>query len=355
MSGRETETGNYLHECHQLHACVTEIHYGRRQNLAQIQKATEAIKKRHRLTYEDLETIRNSDVWDANQFGYWPSRAEIEADLKKWHWNFQNLHRNRQASRERENATIDRLLKIFHQIEAVSVIMRFVDPRRYGILSPPVELVLGIGPSRSHATKYSGYLDDLQKLKEAHGFNEAAEVDMALWALQVGVVEGRLKDRLDTTRYRALRDGFEQDQVLRSIRMANLSPQLFQDMPRLDLAEALRLADNLEMAGQIAGCEFERRVAMRLGIAPEANVGLRDLVEEAWPDSRRRYKYNQAVSVRNRAVHRQGVTSDEVQSLSKRPKTYSFQPIEMVIVLPFVRCLGVLTRCRLLQAQLSLC
>ena len=304
---------DYLHECRRLHPLVTEIRYGRRQNLEHIEEDTKNIRNRdsNRLTYDDLEKIRNSEVWDANQFGYWPSRPEIEEMLRRERWRFRNLGGNR----EREKETIGRLLEIFHQIEAVSVILRFIDPRRYGILSPPVEQVLGIGPSRDHETKYIAYLDNLEQLRTSRKFGMAADVDMALWALQLGVLEGRLKDHYSESEFQALRDGFEQDRELKSIRMANLAPQLFEDMPRLDLAEALLQAGNLQMAGQIAGCELERRVAQRVGIVPSEDIQLRRVIEQGWEGSRNLRRYQSAVDVRNLAVHRQEVTADRVRGL----------------------------------------
>ena len=314
MNSGENRPGDYLHECLGLHPEVTEIRYGRVQDLEHIERTTSAIRKGRRLTYDDLKNIRNSKVWDADEFGYWPSRPEIESALSEKHWDLWNLHQDKLAARKREAEIINRLLAIFRQIETVSVILRFVDPRRYGILSPPVEMVLGIGPSRSHAAKYAGYLNDLEYLKNAHRFTRAADVDMALWTLQVGVLEERLKSRLDPCRYQALREGFEQDQAIKDVRLANLAPQLL-DIPRLDLARALHRADNLEMAGQIAGCEFERRVAKRLGLAPDDDAGLRKMIDGLSLDRKSNWRYQGHVSVRNRAVHGQHVTAQEVGEL----------------------------------------
>ena len=314
---------DYLHKCRYLHTDVTEIHYGRRQNLERIEEETTQIRSRdsNRLTYEDLETIRNSEVWDADQFGYWPSRSEIEEILNRKYWRFGN----RQRKEEQEIATIKRLLEIFHQIETVSVILRFVDPRHYGILSPPVEQVLGIGPSRDHVTKYMTYLGNIRELKESRAFESAAEFDMALWALQLGVLEGRLKDRLPESEYRVLREGFEQDQGLKSFRMANLAPQLFGDMPRLDLAKALLQADNLQMAGQIAGCELERRVAQRVGVAPNERLELHRMISRLG-DSQIRQRCLNVVEVRNFAVHRREVTRDGVRRLISAAEAVETNP-----------------------------
>lgn len=312
---------DYLHECRRLHPLVTEIRFGKRQDLQKIEADAKEIRGRdgNRLTYEDLEIIRNSEIWDADQFGYWPSRPEIEKTLKSRNWKFRNLHRNR----EREKQMIKGLLGVFRQIEIVSVILRFIDPRRYGILSSPVEKVLGIGPSRDHTTKYLAYLENLEQLKSSYHFETAADVDMALWTLQLGVLEGRLKDRDDIGRseYSALLDEYEHDQELKSIRMTNLAPQLFEDMPRLELARALLEAGNPQMAGQVAGCELERLVAKKADILPNEVRDLRGMIDNAWKDLPTRKKFKDLVEVRNDAVHRRDVTYGRVRALINTTET----------------------------------
>ena len=49
--------------------------------------------------------------------------------------------------REREEHIVDQLLGIFRHIEPVSVVMRFIKPDDYGILSYPVEKILEVSPS----------------------------------------------------------------------------------------------------------------------------------------------------------------------------------------------------------------
>jgi len=291
---------------------MTLVRTGKRQELKDVEADTAEIRKRNnKLTYEDLEKIRNSEHWNADQFGYWPSRSEIERNLNT-HWKFHNLHR----APKRERKTIEGLLGVFRQIEIVSVILRFIDPRHYGILSPPVEKMLGIGPFRDRTKKYLNYLGNLKQLKESRGFETAADVDVALWVLQLGVEEGRLEDQIDPSKYQALRDGFEQDRELKLIRMGNLAPQLFKDMPRLDLARVLLGAGNSQMAGQLAGCELERRVARKADISPfEYKRRLHEMVDLAWNDRATTVKFKHLVRVRNKAIHGQPVSDGEVMAL----------------------------------------
>ena len=265
----------YLHDCHALHGRVTEILYGHKQDIHMIQDRLAHVRSSRRLTYDDVEKIRDSDVWNADMFGYWPPQSDIEALLRSTEWDFWNLPK-------REDRAINSLLEIFRQIEPVSVILRLVVPEHYGILSPPVEMLLGIGPSRRHKDKYMTYLGDLRRIRNDCAFTTAAEVDMALWVLQVGVLDGLLKNRLDEHQYEDLQEAFQQDIRLREIRVGNLTRQLFNDMSRIELAEAL-LATNVELAGQIAGIELEKQTGQLIGAK-----AVRKTVEA---DGRRSYAY----------------------------------------------------------------
>ena len=275
------------------------------QDLNRIEDATAKVRSSRQLTYDDIEKIRDSTIWDANVFGYWPPRAAVESRLEATKWDFWNLPK-------REDEAIADLLQVFRQIEPVSVILRFVVPQHYGILSPPVEKVFGLGAFRRHSEKYRAYLENLREVKRDRGFENAADVDMALWVLQVGVLDGLLSTCLPTGEYEALKDGFKQDSKLREIRVGNLTRQLFTDMSRLELAEAL-LVTNIELAGQIAGVEFERcvkhltRAAANDKLGPLVNGLLPDLIREVCRDSHLSTKLivgsKEAVRTRNKAVH----------------------------------------------------
>ena len=304
---RSTQAGptDYLHDCLALHGQVTEMRDGRGQDLFRIEDETDNVQSSCRLTYDHIEKIRNSRIWNADTFGYWPSRSEVESVLESTEWSFRTLP-------EEEEKVIEDLLETFHQIELVSVILRFVVPEHYGIMSPPVEKVLGIGPFRKHSERYLAYLDNLREIRHARNFRSAAEVDMALWVLQVGILDdGLLKRDLSDDEYESLLSGFRNDSRLREIRVGNLSRQLFLEMSRVELSEAL-LATDVSLAGQLAGIQFEQDVKRltsaksddRLAVLvadllrnPEVlrSIGqIPDLPGDFWL---------QAVRTRNKAVH----------------------------------------------------
>ena len=226
---------DYLHRCCALHGELQDHYYNRDRSrrLALIEEQLKGVRSSKRLSYEDLEKIRNWEVWNADDFGYWPAPSEIRQRLTSEEWDFWNLPRN-------EDRVVQQLLDIFRQVELVSVILRFVVPEHYGIISPPVENVLGIGPFADRAKKYKRYLECIREIRDSRpGLSTAAQVDMALWVLQVGVLEGLLKDFLSVDDYEELRLGFERDRHLRAIRVGNLTRPLFEDLSRKDLADAL--------------------------------------------------------------------------------------------------------------------
>lgn len=284
MAGRRSATStpttqagptDYLHDCLTWHGQLTEIRDGRAQNLFRIEDETENVQLGCRLTYDDIESIRNSRIWNADAFGYWPSRSEVESILESTEWDFRTLP-------EKEEQVIDDLLGTFRQIELVSVILRFVVPKHYGILSPPVEKILGIGPFRRHSERYLAYLNSLREIRDdKRRFTRrwsAAEVDMALWVLQVGILDDDLLKRdLSDEEYESLRSGFRNDSKLREIRVGNLTRQLFGDMSRVELSEAL-LATDVNLAGQLAGIQFEQDVKKLTGAKPDDKLA--DLVAD---------------------------------------------------------------------------
>ena len=312
---REASSGHYLRTCRDLHPKVTEIRYGRTYELHRIEDEVADIRSSRRLTYEHIERIRNSEVWNADVFGYWPPRAEVESILESTEWDFWNLP---EKEPEKEEKAIESLLSVFRQIEPVSVILRFIVPKHYGILSPPVETVLGLGPFRSHPERYRAYLKNLREIRDVGQLDTAADVDMALWALQLGVLENRLPDEEHKCLKGCLKEEFKQDPKLQEIRARNLTGQPFSDISRVELAEALLesgVANNIQLAGQIAGIEFERLVRQLVGNTRNDTLGslihderkLPKLVGGICKDESLARRFiadcKDAISTRNKAVH----------------------------------------------------
>ena len=313
-------SASYLHRCFRLHGKLRSIYYRKNlhQDVGAIEKEMEGVRSSGQLNYEDLERIVNPDVWDADDFGYWPSRVELERSLESRYWDFWNQPRN-------EDELIAGLLEVFRQIELVSVVLRFIVPEHFGIMSPPVENLLGIGPSPNHVGKYRRYLESLREVRDSdRELASAAEADMALWVLQVGVLDGVLEGGEDMEECENLRREYEQDTKLRAIRVRNLSHQLFEEMSRPQLAEALLegAADDkqgqkrVDLAGQIAGIEFERFVGQLAGKRPDEEQKLAEMVRELRPESMELpVSWRSAVNTRNKAVHLESPSVQDIRRL----------------------------------------
>ena len=112
---------------------------------------------------------------------------------------------------------------------------------------------------------------------------------MALWVLQVGVLDGLLP----TSPREELAKKYKEDVELRRIQADNLIAQLLSETPKLDVADALLSTDAaVALAGQIAGIEFEQLASQRRHIG-----SLRDL------SPRLRSKLRRARRIRNTAIH----------------------------------------------------
>ncbi len=226
---------------------------------------------------------------------------------------------------------VDRLLGIFRHIEPVSVVLRFVDPRNFGILSSPVEKLLEMGPAHKPREKYRKYVKDLRTLRDERGFATAAEVDMALWVMREVIdAEHARSEWLEhaVPEYRRWIHVFWADRTLRETRVSNLTESLFGTMTMAELAEALvprhraRIKqDQIVLAARVAGIEFEQAVMQLAATQPPApgddsrSSGLMrvtrtlDVARETWD------RWVQAVRIRNDAVHGEALRRADVDRL----------------------------------------
>jgi len=299
--------GAYLHECAELHAALTTQLSRRPQDFAAVEKAVARVRSSGALQYLDIQAIVESPHFAAGrQFWSWPSRDEIEAGLRDQDLQLWHLPRN-------EQQIIRRLRKVFKTTDAVSVILRFIRPDHYGIISAPVEHVLGIQPSRSSVERYIAYLKDLRLIRDKYEFKTAAGVDQALWTLHVGV-HGGILEGVDHIKHAHARDRF-----LRSIRVKNLAIALFDAMSRIDLADALLELKPL-LAAELAALEFERAVTAYANVPSDAERNLQDIINSCAPSALRDY-WHRCRHLRNAAVHgRGGISSPDLRLLIEQTR-----------------------------------
>lgn len=296
---------NYLHLCLALHPVVAEVRYGKAQRLDLVERDVRQVLADGGELWDAIVAIHEHRGFDAAMFGPLP-KGELERALKKrdWYGRWRELPKHE---------IIGRLFTAYRQIEPVSMLLRFAMPDRYGIYSSPVASLLGIRPLRRQTATYSAYLNSLQELRDAKGFERVADVEMALWALQLGVLERRLKGESRD----ALERAYKRDTKLRQMQAANLTQELFSG-DRIELAEAL-LTTNRSLAGQIAGVEFEQLVGQWDGIDDCAS--LQEMIDRAKAPAPTRGRLHRAREVRNKAIHHpRAVRRGEVEHLIKAAK-----------------------------------
>ena len=308
---------NYLRdECLKKQREVAKALFNQDQDLRKIEELAADIRLSSNLTYENVRKITDAGLWSGRGFWQWPNAEEFNDRLKQ--------HPVGDLStelRERgEQHVVGQLLGVFRHIEPVSVVMRFVKPDDYGILSYPVEKILEVSPSPQPRNKYLQYVKDLQLVKEERGFERAADVDMALWTLQEVMNASQAEsDWLEQVvpEHKEWRNEFSNDRLLREIRVRNLTRSLFGSLSLADIAEALIPThggqdepdeDQIVLAGRIAGIELERAIkvwAMKDGrrFAKGRRWDLRDAVDCLPLPSRELSQWHDAVDLRNRAVH----------------------------------------------------
>ena len=278
---------NYLHRCLHLHGKVTEIRYGKRQDLGKVESLVMCMWAARAPMWEIVEAIHDHDAFDANMFGSFDQDV-LKSAIDQTQW--------RDLAKQELIAC---LFEAFRQIEPASVVLRFIDPMRFGIISSPVQTVLGIRPLRRPTATYEAYLESLTDIREDRRFERAADVEMALWVLQVGVLDGLLPMPLRA----GLAKDHEEDAELRRIQARNLTKQLF-ETAKLDVADAL-LTTVPAIAGQIAGVEFEQLVvAASLASGGDSHQKLRQHINSlGTPYRHLRRELHQVANIRNDAIH----------------------------------------------------
>ncbi len=225
------------------HFCdIGEKRWGQTLQLEELESKFKRIKEgREELSLMHIEAIR-----DDFAFTRWWKMPEIEeGDLVTLTGIFMNLT-------PKSKEVIWKLFDLLKNIEIVSCILRFIDPKNYGILSPPVENILNIR-GKHQVDKYINYLIDLEKLKEEYDFERIADVDMALWALANLINYSELRHHAI---YSDVFNDFEQTpNPVKKIMARNSLEQLIKEKP-LYKAELFLDSDYI-LAGLIAGRELE--------------------------------------------------------------------------------------------------
>jgi hypothetical protein len=161
-------------------ACAPEVYQQRLELIPYFEKL-EAIfsglkgTDRH-LPYRMIKKLTRREHWNFDEFWMIPGWWRYRKHIRQTRGLFRDLPEN-------ERYAISVLYGIFKNIEVVSIILRFIDPDNYGIISPPVRCALGMKARDNYVDEHLDYLSALRMYALEYGFERAADADVALWAL----------------------------------------------------------------------------------------------------------------------------------------------------------------------------
>jgi hypothetical protein len=277
-------------------------------DLAAIEKSVKHLRRKAPLLYSDLARFESPNHWWFEKFWVFPPEDQISPALKRREFDFWALPK-------RESEVIKSLYEVFRSIELVSIILRFIKPEHYGIITPPVERVLEVRRGSDAKETYINYLTDLRRIKAHYGFVRVADADMALWVVHEKC-HGEPKDSEVMQAYHA-------DTFLLQLRAKNLMDHFFDQYSYADLAKALATFKP-RLAAQIGGIAFEQMVRERAAVfgdsylAKDLETLIDDLRADRAIDDLTKGQWHKARLVRNKAIHENGVPShNELQSLLK--------------------------------------
>lgn len=298
------ERATYLLACLHDFGTVSQIRWGKPFNLKAIEEVAKPLQHQRSLNYADLAYFTNKDHWWFEQWWAFPPADQVSPALKKAKFEFWQLSKGHEGG-PKERETIQQLLKVFKSIELVSIILRFIKPLSFGILSPPVERMLAVPRGSNAVDTYGYYLSALRRIRDAYaGFERVAEVDMALW-----VLHEKCYSEAPQLRDATVQKQFEQDPFMVQLRAEHMFTALA-DVSLPDLAQGIRKVQSHLAA--LVGCHFfeleVRTLAHRHGLLRDTeDVDLRDLINALHSkkkiDDLRKGRWHQLRKIRNAFFH----------------------------------------------------
>lgn len=198
----------WIKVCRELYEESVERITGKLPNPTLLEQELERAKEKKQVGPGELKIIEKGDYWPYPE--WWPKLSEQFGEPI-------TLPR-RLDSHARKKETVNMLQKRLKHIEVVSIILRFIFPEKFGIISPPVIGLLNLVPvpDKDYAGQYLCYLEVLGELRQRYRskleFGRIADFDMALWTAA----------HLQLTRHKAIRDEMYQDDDFQEIRLRNL-------------------------------------------------------------------------------------------------------------------------------------
>lgn len=237
---------------------VSKKKYGKEINFTPIIEELKKLKKGGALTYKHLEKIADPDCWPFSKYWRWPSKEQIEEELKKTDGLFKildGLPEEHEKRKEKERKVIWKLYDIFKHLELTSIVLRFVDPDNYAIYSPPVAKILNSPRGTDYVSEYLNYLEGLRHWRDIYGLKSVELVDMFLWALE----EGYENDEI----IKVLHQEFSEENI-KKIQVEEFREKVLRAKDE-EKAEYYYKIGECDTAAKWAGYAFERIIRKKYG------------------------------------------------------------------------------------------
>lgn len=215
-------TKNYLHDCLEQFPEVSKKRWGKGKpfDLRALQEKVQDLQSQ-KVKIGDIhqrfeQHFKETKDWWFDKYWLIPPLGDLSQEEER-KISFHEL--NEGGSKEKK--AIQNLLKAFRHIELVSIILRFIRPESFGILSPPVEHVLELRRGRNAVETYLNYLRNLRRIRneDKYKLHTVAEVDMALWVLEHKCHVEEMKDE-------RIEKEFQKDEFMTRLRAENLAAPL---------------------------------------------------------------------------------------------------------------------------------
>lgn len=163
-------------------------------NFEKIEASLRYLRKGAALSYADLINIADDSYWPFSKYWIWPSKEQIEEKLKITRGWFKKLRDNP----DDEASVIKGLDEIFKNISLVSIVLRFVFPKRYAIYSRPPLKILRIERGANDVDEYLNYIRALRVLRRSFSVSKTSDLDIIVWTIakKQGEYSRRLKKLL---------------------------------------------------------------------------------------------------------------------------------------------------------------
>lgn len=237
--------------CHDIYG-DNFIHYEK------IEKELGKLKFGGALKYENLDFIQ--EEWPLfSEWYQWPSEDQFNNKIRQLKIDFSVLgeHQLKDSYGDDERNLFDKLYFVFNHIELVSIFLRFVDSKRFGIYSPPVAYYLNSPRGINYQDEYFNYLIELNKYKILFELDKVAYVDMFFWVLAKTnqYPDVYREEYIEVKSYQ-----YKVKMIQNSERISQVLPSVFKNKSLLGVAETLYKVALYDNAAMFAGLAFEKAV-----------------------------------------------------------------------------------------------